>query len=53
VGVLERPVGTLVIAGLICVILALIFTALTAERPTGAFEPTHLENGRVVPGRFK
>lgn len=44
---------TLVIAGLICVILALIFTALTAERPTGAFEPTHLENGRVVPGRFK
>jgi len=44
---------TLVLAGLICVILAFVVTGLTADRPTGAFEPTHLENGRVVPGRFK
>ena len=43
----------LVIAGLVCVILAFVITGLTTERPTGAFEPTHLENGRVVPGRFK
>lgn len=43
----------LVIAGLVCVMLAFVITGLTADRPTGAFEPTHLENGRVVPGRFK
>jgi hypothetical protein len=43
----------LAIAGLVCVILAFLVTGLTADRPTGAFEPTHLENGRVVPGRFK
>lgn len=43
----------LVIAGLVCVILAFVVTGMTADRPTGAFEPTHMENGRVVPGRFK
>jgi heme/copper-type cytochrome/quinol oxidase subunit 1 len=43
----------LVIAGLVCVIVAFVVTGLTADRQTGAFEPTHLENGRVVPGRFK
>jgi hypothetical protein len=26
---------------------------LTAERSTGAFEPPHLEDGRVVPGQFR
>ncbi|WP_112662716.1 DUF6111 family protein [Microvirga flavescens] len=40
-------------AGLICVILALIWTGLTTDREQGAFQPTHVENGRVVPGRFK
>lgn len=43
----------LAIAGLVCVILAFLVTGMTADRPTGAFEPTHMENGRVVPGRFK
>ena len=43
----------LVIAGLACSILALLYTGLTAERSTGGLEPTHLENGRVVPGRFR
>ena len=43
----------LVIAGLVCVIAAFIITGLTAERPTGAFEPPRLENGRVVPGHFR
>ncbi len=43
----------LVIAGLVCVIVAFVVTGLMADRQTGAFEPTHMENGRVVPGRFK
>ncbi len=43
----------LVIAGLVCAIGGLLFTALTAERRAGAFEPAHMENGQLVPGRFK
>ena len=43
----------LVLAGLGCAILAFIVTGITAERHQGAFEPTHLENGRVVPGQFR
>ena len=43
----------LVIAGLVCVVVALVFTGITSERETGAFQPTHMENGRVVPGQFR
>ena len=43
----------LVIAGLACVVVALVITGITAERKSGAFEPPHLENGRVVPGQFR
>ena len=43
----------LVLAGLACVILALLITGLTDQRRTGPFQPTHLENGRVVPGQFQ
>jgi uncharacterized membrane protein YgdD (TMEM256/DUF423 family) len=43
----------LVIAGLACAVGALLFTALTAERQTKAFEPPHMENGQLVPGRFR
>lgn len=43
----------LTIVGLVCAILALLFTGLTAQRRTGAFQPTHAENGRIVPGQFK
>ncbi len=46
-------VSWLVIAGLACAILALIFTGVTAERRSGPYEPTHLENGRLVPGQFR
>ncbi|MBZ6078322.1 DUF6111 family protein [Microvirga puerhi] len=41
------------IAGLVLVIASLILGGLVAERHTGAFVPTHMENGRVVPGQFK
>jgi hypothetical protein len=43
----------LVIAGLAMVVASLIATGLTTERHTGAFVPTHMENGRVVPGQFQ
>ena len=43
----------LVIAGLSLAIAALFVTGIFAERHTGAFEPTHLENGRLVPGQFR
>lgn len=38
--------------GLVLIIGSLIYTGLTAERHMGAFVPPHLENGKVVPGRF-
>jgi hypothetical protein len=41
------------IAGLMLVIASLLLGGFLAERHTGAFVPTHMENGRVVPGRFK
>jgi len=43
----------LAIAGLAMVIASLVVTGLTAERETGAFVPTHIENGRVVPGQLQ
>jgi hypothetical protein len=43
----------LVIAGLICVVISLFAAGLIAERRTGAYVPTHMENGRIVPGQFK
>ncbi len=46
-------VSWLVIAGLACAILALLYTGITADRRQGPYQPTHMENGRVVPGQFK
>jgi hypothetical protein len=43
----------LLIAGLASVAIALVITGITSERQTGAFEPPHLEDGRLVPGRFR
>ena len=43
----------LTIAGLSFVVLSLIATGLLDERQTGAYVPTHIENGRVVPGHFQ
>lgn len=46
-------VSWLAIAGLVLVLLAFLGTAIFAERPLSGFEPTHMENGQVVPGRFR
>ena len=43
----------LTIAGLSFVVMSLVATALLAEHETGAYVPTRVENGRVIPGRFE
>ena len=43
----------LAIAGLTMVIASLVVTGLMTERQTGAFVPTHIENGQVFPGQFQ
>lgn len=43
----------LVVAGLALVIVALIVGGVTADRQVGGFVPTHVEDGRVVPGQFR
>jgi hypothetical protein len=49
----QGQTGWLVLAGLACAALALIATGLLAERHQEGFVPTHVENGRVVPGQFR
>jgi hypothetical protein len=49
----KGPAGWLVIAGLVCVIASLIWTGLTAERTKEGFQPTRVEDGKVVPGQFR
>ena len=49
----SRSVLGLTVAGLVLVIASLLFTGLFGETHTGEFEPAHMENGRVVPGRFR
>jgi hypothetical protein len=46
-------VSWLVIAGLALAIVSLLYAGIAGERQQGPFRPTHLENGRVVPGEFK
>jgi hypothetical protein len=46
-------VSWLVIAGLALAIASLLYAGIAGERQQGAFVPTHLENGRVVPGEFR
>jgi len=49
----DGHVSWLVLAGLIVVIAGFIYTGLVAERSTGAYVPTHIENGVLVPGHFE
>ena len=43
----------LVMAGCVFVLASFLYKGFFAERPESGFEPTHMENGRLVPGRFK
>jgi EamA domain-containing membrane protein RarD len=46
-------VSWLTLAGLALAIAGLVYMGATSERRQGPFVPTHLENGRVVPGQFQ
>lgn len=40
-------------AGLFLVIASLVMTGLTGERSDEGYVPPHMEDGRLVPGRFR
>ena len=43
----------LAVAGLVLVIGILVIEGVVMKRDRGAYEPPHMENGVLVPGRFK
>jgi hypothetical protein len=49
----SRATVWLLMAGMVLVLASFLYKGFLAERPAGGFEPTHMENGRLVPGRFK
>jgi len=52
----HRPGATVVsltIAGLAVAIAGMLWFGFEYDRPTGAYVPAHIENGKVVPGQFK
>ncbi|MBN9061148.1 MAG: hypothetical protein BGP06_03255 [Rhizobiales bacterium 65-9] len=49
----EGAGGWLTIAGLAIVVAAFIYVGATADRGSGTYEPAHLEDGRLAPGRLK
>ncbi len=49
----RSPAPWLTLAGLIFVTGSLFYAGLAVPRSTGAYEPPHMENGVLVPGRFK
>ncbi len=49
----DGHVSWLAIAGLVVVVGFLAYMGIFSPRQQGAFVPTHLENGKVVPGGFK
>lgn len=49
-----RMLMSLAIAGLVLMIGGLIFFAhFGGSPPTGVYEPAHMQDGRLVPGRIK
>lgn len=49
----KGAVATLALIGLGLTALAILVFGLSEHRPTGAYVPAHMENGRLVPGRFQ
>ena len=43
----------LVLGGFAFAIAGFVISGIVAPRDTRGFEPTHVEGGRVVPGRFR
>jgi hypothetical protein len=46
-------VATLALAGLAVAVAGVILLGAFAPRERGAYVPAHVENGRLVPGRFE
>ena len=49
----SRHVFWLAIVGLLLSIALVAYGGWTAPRSQGAYEPPHMENGKLVPGHFK
>ena len=49
----SRHVFWLAIVGLGLAIALVVYGGWTAPQSRGAYEPPHMENGTLVPGRFK
>jgi ABC-type Fe3+ transport system permease subunit len=49
----SRHAFLLAVAGLVLAIGLLVIEGFVAKRDRGAYEPPHLENGVLVPGRFR
>lgn len=49
----DGHVPWLVIAGLVFVISSFVYIGLVSERSTGAYVPTHVKDGVLVPGHFE
>ena len=45
--------ASLSLAGLALAALAIFLFGLFEDRPKGAYVPAHVEDGRLVPGRFQ
>ncbi|MCJ2013842.1 DUF6111 family protein [Methylobacterium sp. J-076] len=43
----------LVLAGLLVVIASLLYEGLFSDRSERGYVPPHMENGQLVPGRFR
>ena len=43
----------LVLAGLFVVIASLLYEGFFSDRSESGYVPPHMENGRLVPGRFR
>jgi hypothetical protein len=46
-------VSTLAILGLAAAVAGFIVLGLLSTRNQGAYEPAHIEDGRLAPGRFR
>jgi hypothetical protein len=49
----KGPMPWLIVAGLTLSILSIIVSNALTERSTKGYIPPHLENGKLVPGRFE
>jgi hypothetical protein len=49
----SQTLFSLTLAGLAIAVAGMLLFGLTASRNQGGYVPAHVENGKVVPGRFE